>query len=120
MPSYRLLQPLLTSKRLNEANFPAIYRDVDLSIHNRGVFKLQPDSPANTIPAVFYAVVPANTLTRQERFLETLEKHPEYAVYAKSLMWTLLLHAKFTMVALTGVHRQRSILKIWDIFQTLS
>ena len=84
----------LTSKRLNEANFPAIYRDVDLSIHNRGVFKLQPNSPTKYDSSrFFFAVVPANTLTRQERFLETLEKHPEYALYVKSLMWTLLLHA---------------------------
>ena len=42
-------------------------------------------------------------------------------MYVKSLTWTLLLpHAKFTMVALTGIHRQRKILKIWDIFQTLT
>ena len=112
----------LTSKRLNEAALPAIYRDIDLSIHNRGVFKLQPKSPDKYDSSSFsYTVVPANTLTRQERFLETLEMHPEYAVYIKLLTWTLLLlHAKFTMMALTGIHRQRKILKIWDIFQTLT
>ena len=112
----------LTSKRLNEAALPAIYRDVDLSIHNRGVFKLQPSPPDKYDSSSFsYTVVPANTLTRQERFLETLEMHPEYAVYIELLTWALLLlHAKFTMMALTGIHRQRKILKIWDIFQTLT
>ena len=44
----------LTSKRLNEANFPAIYRDVDLSIHNRGVFKLQPNSPSKYDSSSFF------------------------------------------------------------------
>ena len=68
----------LTSKRLNEAALPVVYRDVDLSIHNRGVFKLQPNSPDKyDSSSFFYTVVPANTLTRQERFLETLEMHPE-------------------------------------------
>lgn len=107
---------------LNRITTRVIYRNVDLSIHNQADFmapywQAYPQSPGS----FFCLDVPPNALERQELFLGTMVQHPEYANLVFSLTWTLLLlHTKGLNQILLGIRPNRSILKIWDVFQALT
>lgn len=95
LPRPDLLKFARSSKKIHQACLRAIYGVVDLSIHNRG--RVVHDPVGNTERIWHYSRswwcrdVPVNALTRQEQFIQQLILHPEYAVYTKSLTWTLLL-----------------------------
>lgn len=78
---------------------PIIFRNADLSIHNRGkVLCVFPNS-YQSLPSTWYEPsdslqcnnIPPNMQKRQEAFLSALIRNPSLAEYVQTFSWTLLL-----------------------------
>ncbi|MCJ1398248.1 hypothetical protein MMC11_001445 [Xylographa trunciseda] len=87
-----LLSLCRVCKSLNLNYTSALYRHVDLSMHNRGLVLcnrsgdiiLHADHP-------FCENVPKRMRARQERFIQTMLSQPAYRLYVQSLAWTFLV-----------------------------
>ncbi len=87
------------SKKIHELCRPIIFRDIDLSIHNRGVVKCTYQKPGGYPRTACYESsdslqcndIPSNMQMRQSAFLSALIRDPSLAQHVKSFSWTLLL-----------------------------
>lgn len=128
LPTVDLLTLTLTSKKLRHASIPSIYRDVDLSIHNRGRLVYGSKQEDNYLWQYSSSYrcedVRSRAFTRQEQFLQQVIEHPEYAKYVKSLSWTLLLLREpewgEDYPTESAVIAERPILHIWEVFEKLT
>ena len=137
LPRRDVLSFALVSRFVNTIAVPVIYGTVDLSIHNRGRVRDR-DGGGNLTHyqhSRSYRCddVPSLALTKQEKFLDQVRQHPEYAGYVQSLCWTLLLlaepewHRETRIWPLLNTGRtypllgrdDRPILHIWEVFQSL-
>ena len=93
-----LLSFCLASKRTMQASIPRIYRQVDLSTHNRGVVacsgdELQ-DSDLGPRPehsdSTRCTKIPVYMVPRQWVFINTMMSRKEYRKYVRVLIWTFL------------------------------
>lgn len=107
----------LTSKFIQNTCLPLLYRDVDLSTHNRGRLVEEEGACCWEVWADADGdYVPDNARLRQYSFLRTLTAHPEYGAFVRSFAWTLIW---------TGSPYDTSELDdiefaIWDVFSSLT
>ena len=68
-----------------------LYRTVDLSVHNRGIFNVNHDGDAKQVWSDNSACTIHNEelKRRQITFLQTLIDHPEYGVYIQNLSYSI-------------------------------
>ena len=130
------------SRRFYSHCVPVLYRHVDLSFHNRskidfayrhstqmdyGVCGLD-ETPARTQTGRTVRITfdlynrferVGDIQPKQEKFLQTLLAHPEYAPYVRSLSWTLLSwkHDVPTSIQLQE-KTPNSIKHIWNVLRT--
>ena len=131
------------SKRLYTNCLPVLYRDVDLSFHNRGTidfsyrYGTQLDyefCEPNEIPIHNLTNRPMrvafelynrfekvnSTHPKQEIFLQTLVAHPEYATYVRSFSWTLLSWNPNVPTSLQLREPTRKPMEqVWKVLKTL-
>ena len=91
-----LLSLCLASKRTMQASIPHIYRQVDLSTHNRGAVYCSVNELGTNIPgprrsdSTRCTNVPVNMVYRQLVFITTMLVRKEYRKYVRVLIWTFL------------------------------
>ena len=116
-----LLRFCLASKRTMQASIPHIYRQVDLSTHNRGVVVCSWIERAKSAPgprpehsdSIRCTNIPVNMVPRQWVFIDTMMDRKEYRKYVRVLIWTFLPP--------TGRGRELCIEKqtFWDLMRCL-
>ena len=87
--------PILCSitKWMHKSCGHVLYRDVDLSVHNKGIVDVQVDNET----VQFWSDNSDCTLNhealklKQARFLEALTRHPEFAVHTHKLSWSIFV-----------------------------
>ncbi|KAM0803332.1 hypothetical protein BDR22DRAFT_819045 [Usnea florida] len=97
-----LLRFCLASQRTMQASIPHIYRQVDLSTHNRGVVVCPRKELGNELgkstlgprrvrsDSIRCTNVPVNMVLRQWVFIKTMLNRKEYRKYVQVLIWTFL------------------------------
>ena len=122
---------------------PILYRNVDLSFHNRGKIDFsyrygtqldyefcepieipisnQTNRPMRVAFELYNRFEKVNsTHPKQEIFLRTLLAHPEYATYVRSLSWTLLSWNPNTPTSLQLKEPIRKPMEqVWKVLKTL-
>lgn len=116
-----LLRFCLVSQRTMQASIPHIYRQVDLSTHNRGVVICSGNELAKSNPgpqrehsdSIMCTNVPVNMGLRQWGFINAMMDRKEYRKYVRVLIWTFLPP--------TGRGRELCIEKqtFWDLMRCL-
>lgn len=123
------------SKGYNSICRPIIFRNVDLSIHNRGkvscTFSRYPlikwDEPSDSLQC---NNVPPNLQKRQEAFLSALIENPSLAQHVDTFSWTLLLldsnrrdHLRIDPFAIdkkVPLNPKSPFNEIWNVFASLT
>ncbi|KAL8793107.1 MAG: hypothetical protein Q9195_004313 [Heterodermia aff. obscurata] len=114
---------------------PLLYRNVDLSLHNRGIVTVN-DQVENEIKRMWSDNSACTYLEdrlehremehRQMIFLETLTRHPEYGVYVHKFSWSIQVPEtirlnRFTQKLPSWAKDPVEILQhIWKVFQLLT
>lgn len=80
-------------KRIHKSCIHVLYRDVDLSVHNRGIVTVRHDDEDKQMWSDNSACTIHNKGLehKQITFLQTLTSRPEYGVYVHKLSWSLQL-----------------------------
>lgn len=115
------------ARRIHKACVHILYRDVDLSVHNRGIVTIQHDGEAKQIWSDNSACTIDNEVLehKQITFLETLTRLPEYGVHVHNLSWSLQLfhhdiQAHSHPAPSWTEDPARALLKIFGVFRTLT
>lgn len=107
----------LTSKFLQNTCLPLLYRNVDLSTHNRGrLFEFEDELVQEIWADADGDYVPDDARLRQFSFLQTLTAHPEYGAFVRSFAWTLIwTYPRFVNSKLNDIE-----FSIWNVFSSLT
>ncbi|MCJ1368683.1 hypothetical protein MMC16_007828 [Acarospora aff. strigata] len=107
----------LTSKSIQNACLPPLYRNVDLSTHNRGRLVEFEDELVRELWADADGdYVPDDARLRQYSFLRTLTAHPEYGAFVRSFTWTLVwTRSPYLTSKLKDIE-----FSIWNVFSSLT
>lgn len=107
----------LTSKSIQNTCLPLLYRDVDLSTHNRGRLVEEEDECCWELWADLDGhYVPDDARLRQHSFLRTLTAHPEYGAFVRSFAWTLIWTGSWN----TTSRLEDIEFAVWDVFTSLT
>jgi len=107
----------LTSKFLWNTCLPLLYKNVDLSTHNRGrLVEFEDDCRWELWADADDDYVPDDARLRQYSFLRTLTAHPEYGAFVRSFAWTLIWsYARFNSYELQDIE-----FSMWNVFSSLT
>ena len=125
------------AKNYNNICRSIVFREVDLSIHNRGkvlctfpaTYQCPPDRWFEPSDSLQCNNVPTNMQKRQEAFLLALIADPSLAQHVKTFSWTLLLLDSNRRISLENPFKiNESVLlgpkspfkKIWNVFASLT
>ena len=126
------------AKKFNNICRPIIFRDVDLSIHNRGKvlctfptkYQCPPSKWNEPSDSLQCNNIPPNVQKRQEAFLSALIKDPSLAQHVKNFSWTLLLleNNRRTDLGIDPFEINKSVsldpkspfTEIWNVFASLT
>ena len=107
-----------------------LYRNVDLSLHNRGILTVH-DQDEDELKQIWSDNSACNLLgeeleQRQMIFLETLARHPEYGVHVHKLSWSIQMlenialdHPQLELPSWTE-NPARTLQHIWEVWQLLT
>lgn len=125
------------AKQYNNICRPIIFRQVDLSSHNRGkvlctfptAYEFLHTSWDEPSDSLMCNDIPPNIHKRQEAFLSALIRNPSLAQHVETLSWTLLLldsnrrtHSQIDRFAINQsvvLHPKSPFNKIWNVFASL-
>lgn len=107
----------LTSKAIQSSCIPLLYRNVDLSTHNRG--RLVEFEDGQVVQECWADAnddyLPDDAKPRQDSFLRTLTAHPEYGAFVRSFAWTLIWTGYPPWVGLRDIE-----FHTWSVFSSLT
>ena len=115
------------ARRIHKSCVHLLYRDVDLSVHNRGIVTIQHDGEEKQIWSDNSACTIHNEVLAHKQiiFLETLIRLPEYGVHVHNLSWSLQLFqhdpkGRSRLATSWTEDPARTLLKIFGVFRNLT